>query len=199
MYLIAVDNILSLSQITRYHGQDGASGDAYGLPLVEVGDSDDKFRQKDLEAQKGHGTLKGSRTAQLDHDTSASTKQSETEELRANLEAARNEMTSYVGEVHRYKELEAQVRSELHSAQVALRESQLKVAELNGTLVTAVHEKKLSVATAEELRLESARLKRDIEVVRSAAEGDTLREVTDTLVNELKELRAQLAAMVLER
>lgn len=185
--------------MTQYHGQDGSSGAAFSLPLVEVGDAGEKCRRKDLEAEKGQGTPKGTRTALLDQDVGASTKQSEIEALRADLEGARNEVTCYAADMHASEELEAQVRSELHAAQVALRESQLKVAELNGAFATADHEKKLYLATAEELRLESTRLKRDIEVVQSAAEGDTLREVTDTLVNEAKELRAQLAAMALER
>lgn len=188
-----------LFQIARYHGQDGSSGAACSLSLVEVEDTDEKFRRKDSDAQKGQDTLTGTRAVLPNHDANASTKQRETEELRANLEAARSEVASYAGELHVSKELGAQIRSELHAAQLTLRESQLKVAELNGTLATADHEKKLSTATAEELRLESARLKRDIEVVRSAAEGDNLREVTDTLVNELKELRTQLATMALER
>lgn len=185
--------------MTRYSGQDGSSGAAYGLPLVEVGEAGEKCRRENVEMDEGQGTPKGTRTALLDQDASASTKQSEIEALRANLEAARNEVTCYAADMHRSEELQAQVRSELHAAQLALRESQLKVAELNGTLATADNEKKLCIATAEELRLESTRLKHDIEVVRSAAEGDTVREVTDTLVNELKELRAQLAVMALER
>ncbi|CAN0092232.1 unnamed protein product, partial [Ectocarpus sp. 12 AP-2014] len=59
--------------------------------------------------------------------------------------------------------------------------------------------KKLSAVTVEELRLENACLKRNIEVVRSASEGNASRQVADTLVDELKQVRVQLATMTSER
>lgn len=129
----------------------------------------------------------------------AASRQRETEELRADLEAARNEVACYAGEVQKSKELEAVVRDELHAAQLALRQSELKVAELNGSLATAEHGKALSTAAAEALRLESARLKRTMEEVHSAAEGDAMRDISDALADELKELRTQLEAMAEER
>lgn len=129
----------------------------------------------------------------------AAIRQRETEEMRADLEAARNEVACYAGEIQKSKELEVVVRNELHTAQLALRQSELKVAELNGNLATAEHEKALGTAAVEELRLESARLKRTMEVVHSAAEGDTMRDISDALKDELKELRTQLAAMAKER
>lgn len=129
----------------------------------------------------------------------AAIRQRETEEMRADLEAARNEVVCYAGEIQKSKELEVVVRNELHTAQLALRQSELKVAELNGNLATAEHEKALGTAAVEELRLESARLKRTMEVVHSAAEGDTMRDISDALKDELKELRTQLAAMAKER
>ncbi len=122
-----------------------------------------------------------------------------TKELRANLEAARKEAASHAGEAKQSKELEEQLRGELHASRLALRESESKVAELKGILATAEHEKALSTTAVKELRLESARLKRNMELVRSAPDGDTMRELTDTLVSELEELRTQLTAVVLER
>lgn len=130
-----------------------------------------------------------------DVEEDAATRQRETEELRANLEVARNEVACYAGQVEKSKELETVVRDELHTAQVVLRQSELKVTELNGNLATAEHEKALSTAAAEELRLEIARLKHRVEVVHSAADGG----VSDTLADELKESRTQLAAMAQER
>ena len=122
-----------------------------------------------------------------------------TEELRANLELARKEAASNRGEARKFKELEEKVRNELHASRLALRESESKLAELNGVLATAEHEKALSNTAVKELRLESARLKRNMEALRSAPAGETMQELTDTLVSELKELRTQLAATVLER
>lgn len=160
---------MPLFQIARYKEQDGPSSGPRNRSLVESAEED------------------------------AATRQRETEELRADLEAARNEVACYAGEVQKSKELEAVVRDELHTAQLALRQSEFKVAELSGNLATAEQGKALSTAAAEELRLESARLKRAMEAVHSAAEGDSSRDISDALVDELKELRTQLAALAHER
>lgn len=158
-----------LFQIARYNEQDASSSGPLNRSIVENVEED------------------------------AATRQREADEMRADLEAARNEVACYADEVQKSKELEAVVRDELHTAQLALRQSALKVAELNGNLATAEHEKALSTAAVEELRLESARLKRTMEVVQSAAEGETMRDISEALTDELKELRIQLAGMAKER
>lgn len=173
--------------------QGATSGEAQNL-----GDENTMRTRRHVEAIQGQDT--GTQTSlPLEHDGNAPTKQLDTEGMRADLEAARNEAARFASDVHKSKELETLVRNELHAAQLAWRESQLKIAELNGNLATADHEKKLSAVTAEELRLENARLKRNMEVMRSASEGDTSRQVVDTLEDELKEVRAQLATMASER
>lgn len=177
---------MPLFQIAKYNEQDGSSSGPRNSLLVE--NAEEKSNRNGLEMQDEQGALTGTRTAIAGH-----------EELRADLEAARSEVACYAGEVHKSKELEALVRDELHTAQLALRQSELKVAELNGNFITAEHEKALSTTAAEELRLENTRLKRTIEVVHSAAEGDTMREISGALADELKELRTQLAAMAQER
>lgn len=177
----------------RVQVQGATSGEAQNL-----GDDNTTRTRRHVEALQRQDT--GTQTSlPLEHDGNTPTKQLDTEGLRTDLEAARHEAACFASDVHKSKELETLVRNELHAAQLALRESQLKIAELNGNLATADHEKKLSAVTAEELRLENARLKRNIEVVRSASEGDASREVADTLVDELKEVRVQLATMTSER
>eukprot|EP00903_Cladosiphon_okamuranus_P011775 g11068.t1 len=168
---LELDNKCLMEQIARHKEQDGStcSSGASNRLLVENAEKDAANRQR------------------------------ETEELRADLEAARNEVVCYAGEVKKSKELEAVVRDELHTAQLALRQSELKVAELGGKLATVEHEKALSRAAAEELRLENARLKGTMEGVHSAAEGNSTRDVSDALVRELKELKTQLAALAQER
>ncbi|CBJ28074.1 conserved unknown protein [Ectocarpus siliculosus] len=177
----------------RVQVQGATSGEAQNL-----GDENTMRTRKHVEARQGQDT--GTQTSlPLEHDGNTPTKQLDTEGLRADLEAARHEAACFASDVHKSKELETLVRNELHAAQLAFRESQLKVAELNGNLATADHEKKLSAVTAEELGLENARLKRNMEVVRSASEGGASRQVADTLVDELKEVRVQLATMTSER
>lgn len=192
---------MPLSQIARYNEQDGSSSGPRNRSLVgnAEDEAEEKLNRNGLQMQDGQGTLTGTRTAIVGHEGDAATRPRETEEWRADLEAARNEVACYAGEVQKSKELEALVRDELHTAQLALRQSELKVAELNGNLASAEHEKTLSTAAAEELRLESARLKRTMEVVHSAADGHTMRDISDALTDELKELRTQLAAMAQER
>ncbi|CAM9606474.1 unnamed protein product [Ectocarpus sp. 8 AP-2014] len=177
----------------RVQVQGATSGEAQNL-----GDENTMRTRRHAEALQGQDT--GTQTSlPLEHDGNTPTTQLDTEGLRADLEAARHEAACFASDVHKSKELETLVRNELHAAQLAFRESQLKIAELNGNLATADHEKKLSAVTAEELRLENARLKRNIEVVRSASEGDASRQVADTLVDELKEVRVQLATTTSER
>lgn len=173
--------------------QSATSGEAQNL-----GDENTMRTRRDVEAVQGLDT--GTQTSlPLEHDGNAPTKQLDTEGLRADLEAARHEAACFASDVHKSKELETTVRNELHAAQLALRESHMTIAELNGNLATADHEKKLGAVTAEELRLENARLKRNIEVVPSASEGDASRQVADTFVDELKEVRVQLATVASER
>lgn len=117
----------------------------------------------------------------------------DTDDCSANLQA--EEVARYAGELEASKKLEAVVRDELQAAQLALHESQVKNAELNGSLTTAFDEKSRSAATEKQLRLEIARLKVNVDRLCSAAEGGSSREVTDTLVDEVKELRLQLAAV----
>ncbi|CAM9729415.1 unnamed protein product [Ectocarpus sp. 12 AP-2014] len=189
------DNQRLVAEVAKYRVQvQGATGGA----AQNLGDGNTMPTRRLVEALQGQDT--GTQTSlPLEHDGNTRTKQLDTEGLRADLEAARHEAACFASDAHKSKELEALVRNELHAVQLALRESQLKIAELNGNLATADHEKKLSAVTVEELRLENACLKRKIEVVRSASEGDASRQVADTLVDELKQMRVQLATMTSER
>ncbi|CAM9883428.1 unnamed protein product [Ectocarpus sp. 13 AM-2016] len=185
------DNQRLVAEVAKYRLQvQGATGGA--------GDDNTMPTRRLVGALQGQDT--GTQTSlPLEQDGNTSTKQLDTEGLRADLEAARDEAACFASDAHKSKELETLVRNELHAVQLALRESQLKIAELNGNLATADHEKKLSAVAVEELRLENACLKRNIEVVRSASEGDASRQVADTLVDELKQARVHLATTTSER
>ncbi|CAM9701098.1 unnamed protein product, partial [Ectocarpus sp. 12 AP-2014] len=189
------DNQRLVAEVAKYRVQvQGATGGA----AQNLGDDNTMPTRKLVGALQGQDT--GTQTSlPLEHDGNTPTKQLDTEGLRADLEAARHEAACFASDAHKSKELENLARNELHAVQLALRESQLKIAELNGNLATADHEKKLSAVTVEELRLENACLKRNIEVVRSASEGNASRQVADTLVDELKQVRVQLATMTSER
>lgn len=121
----------------------------------------------------------------------------DTDDFSANLQA--EEVARYAGELKYSKRLEADARNELQAVQLALHESQIKNAELDGSLTTAFDEKARSAATEEQLRLEIARLKLNLDRLCSAAEGGSSKEVSDTLVDEVKELRLQLAAVTKDR
>lgn len=164
--------------------------------------ADSKFAQKLSDAPDGHGTKTGRQTAwkeRQEYEADMSTKVRETEQLQADLEAAKNKLACFASEAQRSKELENAVRNELHAAQVALKESEIKINELHGTLTTIDQEKELTSATAGELRLENECLKRTMAGARSPSKGGTSQEISDTLVDEVKEPRTQLAAMALER
>lgn len=117
----------------------------------------------------------------------------DTDDFSANLQA--EEVARYAGELKASKKLETVVCNELQAAQIALHECQIKNAQLNGSLTIALDEKARSAATEEQLRLETARLKLNVDRLCSATEGGSARGVTDTLVDEVKELRLQLAAV----
>ncbi|CAM9098637.1 unnamed protein product, partial [Hapterophycus canaliculatus] len=184
-----VERVSNMNEIARMEDETNGEG-------VSIADA--KLAHKVSDAQEGHGTM-DSQTALQKREADASAKARETEELRANLEAARNDLACCASEAHKSMEQENVVRNEFHAVQMALRESQLKIDELSGIIATADHEKKIACATAEGLRLENERLKCIKEVASPAPEGETSRDFSDPSVNELKELRGQLAAMKLER
>lgn len=121
----------------------------------------------------------------------------DTDQFSVNLQA--EEVARYAGELEASNKLETVVRNELQAAQLALHESQIKNAELNASLTTAYDEKTRSAATEEQLRLEIARLKVNVDRLCSGAEGCSSKDVSDTLVDEVKELRLQLAAVTNDR
>ncbi|CAM9940375.1 unnamed protein product [Scytosiphon promiscuus] len=184
----AMENRRLMERVSNINKAWPRTGDATSGEAVNV--SGAKLAQKLSDAQK-----------QCEADT---TKAFETEKLRADFEAAKKDLACYASEIQNFKELENVARTDLSAVQVALRDSQLKVAELNGTLLTVEHEKKVTSASAEELRLENERLKRAMEVARATREGQTFegrtsREISGASTNELEERSAQLKAMALER
>lgn len=184
----SVSTALDVSQIARI--EDGP----HAVDIAEA-----TFAHKLSDEQDGVGPLAEKRTALKEHEVSVFTEDCETQGLRADLEAAKNDLACYGSEVQKSKEAENKARNDLHAVQMTLRDSQVQLAELKGTLTTVEHEKKLTSATGEELRLENERLKRTMEVARLTPEGETSRETSDGLANELEEKKAQLAAMTLER
>lgn len=162
--------------------QIGYGGGAPHTALMGAEKTRDNGTPDGLEEENAHDGFAGR------HDTN---------DFSAKLQA--EEVARYGGELKRSKELETVARDELRAAQLELSESQLKIAELNGSLMTAADEKTRSAATEEQLRLEIARLKNNVDRLCSAAKEGSSQEVTDTLVDEVKELRLQLTAITNDR
>lgn len=186
-------------QMARYHERLESDGGSSTMALVEVEKAEKKQTQTRLELEQAQGRLVGMQTTLMEHETAAAIRRHEIEELRADLDVSRSEVARYSGEVQKSKERETLVRNELRAAELALYESQQEVAEFKGIVVTADHEKALNTATVEQLRLDGARLKQDLERMRSEAEGNYSRECSDMLADEIKELKIQLVATVDER
>lgn len=187
-------HILSCTQVARLRQQPGSADNALRAVFVGKKDAQDIHTQTCSEVE-----LAGVRATPSEHEAAAAARRHEVDELRASVEGTRNEVERLSGEVARSKERESIVCDELHAAQLALHESQLKHAELNGTLATADHEKELSTATVEQLRLEGVRLQEELVRMQAAAEQDDAQGATNALVNEIKELRIQLTRASGER
>lgn len=168
-----------------------SEGEASSVVLVDLEKAEAKYARAQFELEEA---LAGMRTISAEHEADAAARRQEIEELRADLETRRNEIKRYASEGQRSKEQEKLVRKELDAAQLAAREGQREVAELTGNLAAAEHEKTLSTAVAEQLRLDGARLKEELEGMRATADGKHSREGADTVLNELKEPKIQLEA-----
>lgn len=181
MFAVLIPGSIVLGCLCRQ--QAGYGGGASHMALLDAGKTGDKLTPGCVEVEK--------------EQKDGSVRRHDTDDFSANLQA--EEVARYAGELKASKELEADVRNELQAAQLALHESQIKNAALDGSLTTAFDEKARSAATEEQLRLEIARLKVNLDRLCSAAEGGSSNEVSDTLVDEVKELRLQLAAVTNDR
>lgn len=166
------------------------------MTLVDL----EKTEAKHMHARLGlEEALAGMRITIGEHEADAAVRRQEIEELRACLEASRNEIKRYTSDGQRSKKREESVRKELHAAQLVVHEGQLQIAGLEGTLAVAEHEKTLHTALAEQLRIDGARLKEELEGMCATAGGNKSREGADTLLDELKELKMQLESSSNER
>lgn len=173
-----------------------SEGEASSMTLVDLEKAEAKHTHARLELEEA---LAGMRITIAEYEADAAVRRQEIEELRAGLEASRNEIKRYTSDGQRSKQREESVRKELHAAQLVVHEGQLQVAGLEGTLAAAEHENTLHTALVEQLRMDGARLKEELEGMRASAGGNKSREGADTLLDELKGLKMQLESSSNER
>lgn len=195
--LLQIPSALLVFQVVDLRKQNENTAGALESSLVGVRNLEESHSRKSRvqEAELAHfdaGVIQG-------QGETAAAVLNETEQLQVNLETSRNRMTFLSDEVHQLKEHGARLRDDLHAARLADRDGHLRIAEMTGSLETAAHEKALSAATIEQLRLENMRLKQDLDDLRSATvRGDT-EAIAVNFVDDVKVLEVQLARTREER
>lgn len=173
-----------------------SDGEPSSMALVDLEKAEARHMHARLELEEA---LAGMRITIAEHEADAAVRRQEIEELRESLETSRNEIKRYTSDGQRAKQQEEFVCKELNAAQLVVHEGQLQVAGLKATLVAAEHEKALHTAVAEQLRIDGARLKEELEGMCATDGGNKSREGADTLLDELKDLKMQLEASSNER